>query len=76
MLAKTGFGVALSFNYLFLPNTFADTNPSGPTLTYGDGVPGAAGTFQEGLLRCLSPSGKQGVAANCQGSRHRGLILN
>jgi len=47
MMAKTAFGVDFSLNYLFLPNTFADTNPSGPTLTYGDSVPGAAGTFKK-----------------------------
>jgi hypothetical protein len=63
-LAKTEWGVDFSLNYLFQPNIFADTNPNHPTLTYGDGIPGAAGTFQEGLLRCLSASGKAGEAAN------------
>ncbi|HKA55249.1 MAG TPA: DUF1302 family protein [Candidatus Binatia bacterium] len=76
MLAKTGLGVDLSLDYLFLPNIFADTNPSAPALTYGDGVPGAAGTFQEGLLRCLSPSGKQHVAANGRTNGHTLIILS
>jgi hypothetical protein len=63
MLAKTGFGVDFSLNYLYVSNPYADTNPNHPTLIYGN-VPGAVGTFQEGLLRCLSESGKAGVAAN------------
>ena len=74
MLGKTGFGLDFSLNYLFLPNIFADTNPSGPIQTYGD-FPGAAGTFREGLLRCLSPSGKQHVAANGRTNGHTLIIL-
>jgi len=65
-LAKTVLGVDFSLNYLFQPNLYADTNPNHPTLVYGDNVAGAAGTFQEGLLRCLSPSGKAGVGRNGQ----------
>jgi hypothetical protein len=64
MLSKTVYGVDFSLDYLFTSNPYADTNPNHPTLVYGDGVPGAVGTFQEGLERCLSPSGKAGVAAN------------
>jgi hypothetical protein len=66
-LAKTGIGVDFSLNYLFLPVLFANSNPANhPPDVYGDGIPGAVGTFQEGLLRCLSPSGKQGVGRNGQ----------
>ena len=72
-LAKTVVGVDWSLDYLFQPNVFADTNPHHPFSIYGDGVPGAAGTFEEGLLRCLSPTGKQGVGRN--GQTNGGAIL-
>lgn len=63
-IGSTWFNLDFSINYLYLPFTFANTNPSGPLETYGDGVAGAAGSYREGLLRCLSASGKQMVAAN------------
>ncbi|HXG18628.1 MAG TPA: DUF1302 family protein [Methylomirabilota bacterium] len=64
IVGKTWFDLDFSLNYIFLPLIHADTNPSGhPADVYGD-VPGAVGTLEEGLRRCLSPSGKQGVAAN------------
>jgi len=63
-IGSTWFNLDFSINYLYLPFVFANTNPSAPLETYGDGVAGAAGSYREGLLRCLSASGKGRVAAD------------
>lgn len=83
LLAKTLVGIDFSLNYMFIPQGVTgvfDLNrflvpgqPPGPPqfkpgLTYGDNVPGAAGTFEEGLRRCLSDSGK----SNTSNRRDRG----
>ncbi|HXG17753.1 MAG TPA: DUF1302 family protein [Methylomirabilota bacterium] len=69
LLAKTGFGVDFTLNYIFQPSgTWGWTDFNKPTRVYGDpdfpgmpeqyaGMP-RAGTFEEGLRHCLSPSGR------------------
>jgi hypothetical protein len=73
-IGSTWFNLDFSVNYLYLPFLFANTNPSQPLQTYGDG-PGTAGSYREGLLRCLSASGKQMVAGNNRSNNGTLLIL-
>lgn len=77
-IGSTWFNLDFSLNYMYIPYTFANGNTVGDFSNYGDGyVPELMwnednmvveeqnfyeGNFQEGLLRCLSESGKQGVA--------------
>ena len=75
-IGSTWFNLDFSFNYLFVPVTFANSNTSAPIQTYGDGVAGAAGSFREGLLRCLSASGKLGVAANDRTNNSTLILLD
>ncbi|MCE2486259.1 MAG: hypothetical protein J4F42_12145, partial [Desulfurellaceae bacterium] len=73
-IGSTWFNLDFSLNWLYVPFTFANANTVDDFSQYGPDMDGdgmidgttqeAAGTFREGLLRCLSPSGKQGVGAN------------
>ena len=90
VIGSTYFNLDFSLNYLFIPYTFANSNTVtdfrqyGPDLDgdgYIDGTPGEDGTgitpdgtFREGLLRCLSHSGKTMVAAN--GRSNGGTFIN
>ncbi len=80
LIGSTWFNLDFSLNYMYIPYTFANGNTVsdfsnyGPDLdgdgyidgTVGDDGTGVApdGTFREGLLRCVSPSGKEQVAAD------------
>ena len=74
LVGSTWFNLDFSLNYLFVPFTFANANSLSDFSQYGDDMDGdglidgtaieAAGSFREGLLRCLSPSGKQHVGGN------------
>ncbi len=71
---STYFNLDFSLNYMYIPYTFANGNTVSDFSQYGPDMDGdgmidgtaveAAGSFREGLLRCLSESGKQGVARN------------
>ena len=90
VIGSTYFNLDFSLNYLFIPYTFANSNTVsdfrqyGPDLdgdgyidgTVGEDGAGIApdGTFREGLLRCLSHSGKTMVAAN--GRSNGGTFIN
>ena len=79
-IGSTYFNLDFSLNYMYIPYTFANGNTVsdfsnyGPDLdgdgfidgTVGDDGMGVVpdGTFRDGLLRCVSPSGKEQVAAN------------
>jgi len=67
-IGSTWFNLDFSLNYLFLPLTFANGNDVTDVGQYGDVPAGttSAGSFRDGLLRCLSASGKQGVGRNGQ----------
>ncbi len=70
-LAKTGLGVDFSLNYIFLPlGPIAQTNPNSiaNAKVFGDFpfLGRLDGTLEEGLRRCLSPSGKSNVGRNGQ----------
>ncbi len=69
LLAKTGFGVDFTLNYIFQPSgTWGWTDLDSPVRVYGDpdfpGMPAQfagkprAGTFEDGLRACLSPNGR------------------
>jgi len=74
IIGSTWFNLDFSLNWLFVPFTFANANTVGDFSQYGDDLDGdglidgtaiePAGSFREGLLRCLSPSGKQHVGGN------------
>ncbi len=65
-IGSTWFNLDFSINYLYIPYTFANGNDVSDFGQYGDVPVGtaSAGSFREGLLRCLSETGKQHVAAN------------
>ena len=74
VVGSTYFNLDFSLNYMYIPYTFANGNTITDTRQYGDDMDGDGlidgtqvepdGSFREGLLRCLSHSGKQHVAAN------------
>ncbi len=74
LVGSTWFNLDFSLNYLFVPFTYANANTLSDFSQYGDDLDGdglidgtaiePAGSFREGLLRCLSPSGKQHVGGN------------
>ena len=74
IIGSTWFNLDFSLNWLFVPFTFANANTVSDFSQYGDDLDGdglidgtaiePAGSFREGLLRCLSPSGKQHVGGN------------
>ena len=74
IIGSTWFNLDFSLNWLFVPFTFANGNTVSDFSQYGDDLDGdglidgtaiePAGSFREGLLRCLSPSGKQHVGGN------------
>ena len=74
LVGSTWFNLDFSLNYLFVPFTYANGNTVSDFSQYGDDLDGdglidgteiePAGSFREGLLRCLSPSGKQHVGGN------------
>src|SRR5262249_40835309 len=61
LIGTTYNNLNFSLDYIHLPYIWGDGRElvnKPPLLVYGDNVPGAAGTFREGLEQCLSPSGK------------------
>ncbi len=74
IIGSTWFNLDFSLNWLFVPFTYANANTVSDFSQYGDDLDGdglidgtaiePAGSFREGLLRCLSPSGKQHVGGN------------
>ncbi len=90
LLATTLGGINFTLNYMFIPqdptgvfdlNRFlVPGQPPGPPqfkpgLTYGDNIPGAAGTFEEGLRRCLSDSGKSNESNSADRGHRAPTIL-
>jgi len=65
-IGSTWFNLDFSVNYLYLPFVFANGNDVTDVGQYGDVPVGttSAGSFREGLLRCLSASGKTMTSAN------------
>ena len=79
-IGSTYFNLDFSLNYMYIPYTFANGNTVNDFRQYGPDLDGDGyidgtvgddgmgiepdGTFREGLLRCVSPSGKEQVAAD------------
>ena len=62
LIASTYNNINFSLDYIYIPTGPYGDGPEFPgrpaLAVYGDGVPGAVGSFEEGLRQCLSESGK------------------
>ena len=70
-IGSTYFNLDFSLNYMYIPYTFANSNRvtdfsqySDMPILNADGEDIRSGNFREGLMRCLSSSGKEITSAN------------
>jgi hypothetical protein len=77
IIGSTYGNVNFSLDYIHVPVIYGDARePVGkpPLLIYGDNIPGAAGSFEDGLRECLSESGKSNTRKTPHASNNALLI--